>query len=425
MFIYLDIIFVTFVFVHIIKQRQLNLLNPLLIYLIIHLLFVTIKGIQIFILDKAILMNVNYDKPVDLDEVSKAIFLADIGLLAFAFGFNMFRKRFKTKSKRIVKLYPVFIESRKNIINIYIYVVLILGVFGLLLFGYLPGLGKNQFEGSILTAIMANLSIISAIILIYQKGFNRYSVVYFLALVFVYSLQGYARYRAVLPLLFVLLYYLKVYKLKLPPLKYILIAVLVIPITIPMKEIGMKARIGESINLVDLISDSFNEIFEGDSRELALLEQSAAMVGAVDQKEKIFYGETYSSIFFFFVPRSMWKEKPALNQWQYEISDAGRQFSTMGQVSLVTGEAYANFRYFGVVGILMLLGIFFSFLYFTYSDVHVLHRGFLMLLLFDMILFQIWRDGLVSLFLFPLLNYLPIIALFLIKKPIKINRIKQ
>lgn len=92
----------------------------------------------------------------------------------------------------------------------------------------------------------------------------------------------------------------------------------------------------------------------------------------------------------------------------------------MGQISLVTGEAYANFRIPGVVLIMILLGIFYSYLYFTFSRLDIKHRGFLLLLLFDMLLFQVWRDGLISLFLFPLLNYLPIIVMFFLKKPTKL-----
>jgi hypothetical protein len=420
MIVYFDLLIVVLLAVFLIRKKQLLLLNPTVIYLIIHVSFVTLRGIQIFIFDNIIVSNRVYDTILSTDEILKAIFIADIGLISFFLGFNLFRAKFSRNSMNLRRSYPIIIETKPQLINIYLISIVILGVFGLLMFAYIPGLGKNSYNYSSLTEIMANLAIISAIVLIYQKGFKTVYLLYFVSLVVVYSLQGYARYRAVLPLLFILLYYLKYYKLKLPPVKYIIIGVLVILISIPLKQIGISIRDGNSINLTEVLQNSLTEIVEGESGELALIEQSAAMVGNLDKKEKVFYGETYASIFFFFIPRDWWKEKPALNEWQDEISDSGRRFSEMGQISLVTGEAYANFRIPGVVLIMILLGIFYSYLYFTFSRLDIKHRGFLLLLLFDMLLFQVWRDGLISLFLFPLLNYLPIIVLFFLKKPTKL-----
>ena len=155
--------------------------------------------------------------------------------------------------------------------------------------------------------------------------------------------------------------------------------------------------------------------------DMSFIEQSAGMSGAIDMKDKICYGDTYQSILIFFVPRSLWKDKPSLNQWQHDISISGRDFGTMGQVSLISGESYANFRYIGVFLISFLVGRWYSFLYNSYSNLPAKHKGFLLLLLFNMVLFQVWRDGMISLILFPFLNYLPIMILYFIKKPIPVK----
>jgi len=243
-------------------------------------------------------------------------------------------------------------------------------------------------------------------------------------MLFIFATQGYSRYRVYLPLFFLLLYYLKITGLRIPPLKFVVLGFLVIILSIPLKEIGMTVRAGLSVDLAKVGEKSVVSLFSGEAGDMALIEQSAAMIGNMDSKNKIFYGETYTPILFFAVPRSIWKEKPKLNAWQFEISDSGRKFGEMGQVSLVSGEAYANFRYLGIVIILFLLGRFYSFLYNSYVNLNAKHKGFLLLLLFNMIMFQVWRDGLISLFLFPFLNYLPIIGLYFIKKHHKFNSFK-
>jgi len=201
-----------------------------------------------------------------------------------------------------------------------------------------------------------------------------------------------------------------------------IIGFVVILLSFPLKEIGYSIRDGQKIELTEIIAKSFKDLVSGESGDLAFIEQSAAMINSTDDKNIIFYGRTYMPILIFWIPRDYWKEKPKLNEWQFEISSAGRDYGEMGQISLLTGEAYANFRLFGVFFIPLLVGIFYSKIYFSFSKLHEKHKGFLLLLIYNMILFQTWRDGLISLILFPLLNYLPLIVLFFIKKP-KINKI--
>jgi hypothetical protein len=426
MIIFFDLIIVFLLFVFIVKDKNLILLNPLVLYLIIHVFFVTFRGFQLLVQNKIIVSNKYYGDLLSLTEISKAIFLADLGLISFFIGFYLFKNKFNKKGELNRILYSNLIEKRKKYIAIYIDICLIVGVISLLLFGYLPGsLSLLDFEGNTITEMMASLAIISSILLIYEYGFNFRNSLFFILMVIIFSIQGYARYRAILPLLFVLLYYLKLYKFKFPPLKFILLGILIFLISFPLKEIGKNLRNRESIDLIEMIQNSYKNIKEGDSDDLALIEQSGAMIGNMDRKNKIFYGQTYSPVFFFLVPRALWKEKPALNEWQHEISTTGRNFGEMGQVSLITGEAYANFRIPGVIFVLMLLGIFYSYLFFTFSKINIKHKGFLMLLFFDMILFQIWRDGLISIFVFPLIYYIPIIGLFLIKRHSKIIIRKQ
>lgn len=421
MSIYLDIILVAFLFIYLVKEKQLNILNSSLIYLFIHVFFVTLRGIQIFFLDAKIISNKWYSTYITIDEIDKAIFLADISLVAFFIGFNFFTDGFRKNGALLVKKFHNYKETRQRWIDYYLITVFVAGIIGIVTYRSIADRDIDTEEFSTFSNFLTSLGIISAIVLLYEKGFKKVYVAYFFLLIVFYSLQGENRFRVVLALLFVLMYYLKTLNLRMPPWKYYILGFVFILFSFPLKEVGKNFQETGKIDVSEVVKDSFEEFSEGESGDMSFIEQSAGMVGAMELKNKIFYGSTYQPIFFFFVPRSMWAEKPALNEWQHQISISGRDFGEMGQISLISGESYANFRYFGVFIVSFLIGRWYSYLYNKYSNLPAKHKGFLLLLLFNMVLFQVWRDGMISLILFPFLNYLPIMILYFIKKPIPVK----
>jgi hypothetical protein len=421
MSIYLDILIVIFLSIYLVKEKQLNFLNPTFLYLVIHVFFVTFRSVQIFFLNSIIISNRWYATFVTLEEIDKAIFLADLSLVSFFAGFYMFTKSFKVNGNKLIKKYKNLKEDRRKLLKIYLNIVVVLGFIGMLTYAFLPGIDSEEFEGNTYTNILTSLGIISSVILLYEFGFQKKYMIFFIAMVLVYAVQGANRYRVILPLVFLLMYYLKTKNLKLPPLKFIVLGFIVVLLSFPLKEIGKSFQENGSVDIVNVLDESYEEFSSGESGDLSFIEQSAAMIGAIDMKNIIFYGKTYEPIFFFWIPKDFWKSKPRLNQWQYDIEVSGREFGEMGQISIISGESYANFRYFGVFIISFLVARWYSYLYNTFSNVNYKHRGFLLLLLFNMVLFQVWRDGLISLILFPILNYLPLMLLFFIKKPIPVK----
>lgn len=421
MSIYLDLFTVLLLSIYLVKEKQLNVLNPCLIYLFIHVFFVTFRGIQIFFFNSKIISNKWYATYITLEEIDKAILIADISLVAFFLGFNLFVHKYKNFGNKLLKKYSEIKEKYPKRINYYLIFIFIVGLIGIATYRSIADRDIETADYSTFSNLMTGLGIISAIVLLYEKGFKKYYLIYFGLLIVFYSLQGENRFRVILALFFVLMYYLKTINLKMPPFKYYVLGFVFLLFSFPLKEVGKAYQETGKINFTEVIQDSFDEFTEGESGDMSFIEQSAGMIGAIDVKDKIFYGKTYEPIFFFFVPRSLWTEKPPLNQWQHDISITGRDFGEMGQISLISGEAYANFRYFGVFLISFLVGRWYSFLYHSYSNLPSKHRGFLLLLLFNMVLFQVWRDGMISLILFPFLNYLPIMLLYFIKKPIPVT----
>lgn len=413
--IIVDVIIVSIFLFYVVRKQQFNLLNPFLIYLLIHTIFVTLRTLQISFLDADFLSNRIYRHFLNQDEYDKAILIADIGLISFAIGFFSYKYKSKKLGNNVAFNVNLIQNARQKLINVYLALIFTLGLIGIIFTSYIPGVGLGAARGSLAMNFFANFSLVSVILLIYENGFKRKYLVVLIIYLLIFALQGYARYRVVLPLLFLLMYYLKIRGLRFPPPRFFIFGVLILILSLPLKEVGKDLKAGLTVSMSKTFKNAVNELLKGEAGDLALIEQSAALIGNIDYLDKTFYGETYSSIFFFFIPRSIWKDKPRLNEWQFEVSDSSREFGKMGQISLITGEAYANFRYLGVVFVLLFLGRFYSFLYHRYVNTNVLDRGFLMLLLFNMVLFQVWRDGLISLFLFPLLNYFPIVGLYLIK----------
>lgn len=417
MIIFFDLIIVVFLIMYLIRNNQLDLQNSSFLYLIIHLFFVTFKGFQIFILDSKITSNSFYDSFIKLEDISYAIAMADISLIGFFIGFNFLKKSFVKRGKKLKSKFVVIVEERQRLMKFYLSIVVVFGFLGLLLYSFIPGIKNEEIEATPISIILSSLGIISSVILLYEYGFKVKFLFFFGLMVFIYSIQGSYRYRVILPLLFVALYYIKINNLKLLPKKFALLSFIFILLSFPLKEIGQVVQSGGNVDIIEITSHSFDEFLSGNSSDLQFIEQSAAMISNIDSKEIVFYGRTYVPILLFWIPRDFWPDKPRLNDWQYEISTSGRNFGEMGQISLISGESYANFRIFGVFFIPFFIGRFYSYLYYSYSDLPHKHKGFLLLLIFNMILFQTWRDGLISLFLFPLLNYLPLLVLYFIKKP--------
>jgi len=417
--IYIDFFLVSTILVYLISKKEVSLLNPCFLFLIFHILFISIRFFQIVVLDSPIFSNDYFSNYLVKEEIVKGLIIADCSLLGFFFGFNFFKNKFILKGNLNLIKFQNYLDKSPKKINLYISIVFLLGVYSTSSFLFLPGsqsLESREFQSNTFTTILSNFGIVSAILLIYERGFKKIYIIYLFVLLAIFSIQGFNRFRVILPLLFIANYYLKLNNLKLPPLKFMIMGFVILIFSFPLKQIGKSIQKKEKIDLMDIGLKSFNDIIDGKSADLSFLEQSSAIIGTIDKKNSFFYGQTYSPVLTFWIPRAYWPTKPKLNQWQHDISNDGRNYSEMGMISLFSGESYANFGFLGSFFIPLLFGRFLSSIYHKYRYVNVKHKGFLLLLFLNMLLFQVWRDGLVSLIIFPFLNYLPIIILIFLKR---------
>ncbi len=412
--IVIDLFIVVFIGISLSRNKGIDLLNPLFLFLCYHIFFVTLRIIQIDFFGAEIIANQWYDRQISMDEIETAVIVSDLCLIGFYIGFRM---GVTSSRNYVVNIITPYIEKRELAIKYLLYITIVAGIVGLVMFSAISSSGNEAITSEgIGVVLLRNAAVTSGILLIYLRGFKPLYLVYIGVMLAVFALLGEQRFRVVLPLIFLGSLYIKKKNIRKIPKKMFFAAALVLIVTSPLKTIGRKFQSNEKIELANTLEESYFDLAAGESGDLSFLEQSAAMISNVDIRGDFFYGETFLPILFFWIPKSLWEEKPTLNEWQKEISTSGRDFGELGQISLLSGEGYANFSFYGAFLVPLFVGRWYSYLFSNFREKNYNHKGFLALLLFNMILFQVWRDGLISLFLFPILNYLPIFILILLKK---------
>src|SRR5664279_4919277 len=111
------------------------------------------------------------------------------------------------------------------------------------------------------------------------------------------------------------------------------------------------------------------------------------------------------------VPRQWWPNKPALNSYQQEISTPSRPMALEGMVATIHGESYANLGVLGIIIISYVLAYYLAWFYFA-----ALRKSYFSVYRFTYVmvacnLIQIFRDGLISLVVFTLVNMAPLVAI--------------
>lgn len=366
-----------------------SLLNPLIIYYVIHVLFITIRNLIFEGFNLPLLSSIMFATPLTRSELNRGIFVSDLALIGVFFGsflgkannflpFRMSILRARVAWKRVILdvLNPAFLALSL--------VLLILSV---------------RSESTAVNAIM-NYGVSIVLILVYCNGLKKRYLVLLGLMFLVFFYQGYHRYRIVLPLYFLTATFhsrrgvdsKKSYRFFLFLIPTLLTVFILWIFTFDRSE------------FFTLLSD------------FSLLEQSSAIVSEV-RRSNYFYGSTYLIPILFWIPSSIWQDKPALNWWMQEISSPNRQFFDMGHVALLPGESYANFGLLGSILVPLVLAYFAARIY-KIAIVRGAHSiEYARLLFINMLLFQIWRDGVSAIILFPLLNYLPLaLWLYLIKR---------
>jgi hypothetical protein len=194
-----------------------------------------------------------------------------------------------------------------------------------------------------------------------------------------------------------------------PSVPAILVLAAIAIVWFPLKIIQASYWAGEDMEgiLRNAVTYTTADLAAGSNVDTTFLDQAALVMTLVDQHGSYFYGSTLAPLLVMPVPRPWWPGKPALNQYEKDISTSSRPISTYGMIATIVGEGYANFGWVGVVLYPLLAAYGYGKFYFSAMrrpHNSVLRFGYLFA---GSMLIQVFRDGLVSAFVFTLVYAMP------------------
>jgi hypothetical protein len=112
-------------------------------------------------------------------------------------------------------------------------------------------------------------------------------------------------------------------------------------------------------------SETIRSVLNPSLARVSLLTQTANVIELTPSEVPYQYGSLYSYMLITFIPRFVWPDKPSVNEANqfYQVAYGLTDEDELEHVSIAVGvltEAYINFGWFGVVGIMFLGGIFFD-----------------------------------------------------------------
>lgn len=215
----------------------------------------------------------------------------------------------------------------------------------------------------------------------------------------------------IIPLIFLLFTWLARRKSNRPPLALLPAVVALWLMWLPMKPIVYSLQAGKSI------ADSFSYGIEiafgnfgqesGSGIDFQFLDMIGSTMTLVDIHGTHYWGSTVAPLLVGAVPRSLWPQKPHLNEYQHELDIPSRNMAQLNMTAGLIGECYADFGYAGVIVIPFLISLGFSLAYRRLAGTGLLSPGALLYFIFLATFMQLYRDGLVSAVWFPFVHCAP------------------
>jgi hypothetical protein len=418
----IDLLVVCLCTVLLLKYARLSHSHPGTIYLFFHVYTFTYRLIGVsFGAPTMFSQYVMFFEPVTLDEMVRAGLMGDASLIAMTIAWI----RASVVDLRKTKKLPQQIESsvpNLKLRHIWTVVVVIfpLGLWGLWAFSSLPGVegGRTQlgeWQGSswlLITQVWSGLALLA---LIYWYGFRWWLVSPMVIYLLMMAIQGYHRFRVVIPALLLIQIYLDRKKLRWPPVYVTALLLALLAIFFPLKDIGRMTQEGENLGqIVDTSRESVNDAMYAAAPDQMFLDEFACAVTLVDEHGELYYGRTYLNVITLPIPRQWWPDKPSLADYLRDISKPWRPMAEMGMIVTFLGESYANFGLFGTLAVPFLVAYWLGRAHFKAYRGSFLSVTRFLYLLVACNLIQVYRDGLVSIIVFTWVNMMPMMLIVLL-----------
>ena len=389
---------------------RLSILHPATVYLVFHCAFVSLRATAI-LAGATTLFAWRGSTPVSESEITRAVILADLALVIMTCAWILARHRavVSALTPKTARPRPLQPEILKSVAALCIPV----GCLAMLLWSRLPGVATPLIQTdsmysnwAIIAQTWAGLSLLA---LIYWYGFRPSLVISVSAYLCWVIYQGNFRFRLLIPIILLMQVHVDRRGRRWPGASGIAGLLICALLFFPLKGIGQRLQAGESIGDVwDGAQAEVANVFRGDHPDEMILDQFASALTLADAHGHMYWGRTYEGLLTVVVPRQWWPAKPGLTRYEQEISTRERPMADDGMVVTMLGEFYLNFSYAGIV----VMSFAFAYLVGVWFE-SVRSAGYFSLTHFAYLLVasnlvQVFRDGLISLFVFTVINMLPL-----------------
>lgn len=398
---------VSLVFSVFLLYRHLNFFHPLFIYLFFHVYSFSTRFIDLTLFNHPLMYSgVLNARTIQIEEIYRAMFWADIALILFSVGCYF------THKFRIVKKNNIKLNKAKIVICSFIFIIVGTPIY---LFTRDVSNITESFSDFRSYAIIISLwPVLALSLLIYFFGFRWYLLLFVVLFLGGFAIQGYHRFMVILPVLFLIMTYLSQNNLKWPNFRMNILLIVMLMVFPQLKYIGMAYQDGDILGFKENIVKSF--ALERSKNADGFLDQFAGALTLIDESKEIHYGKTYTSALTVFVPRILWKNKPGLADHVVSLGTVDRPYDKEGRIITYLGEAYLNFRYIGFLVIPFIIG---SVLTCAYKRYFILTSNGLQSYIYMVLVIsfiQQFRDGLMSISIFFLLQNLLMVFIYLCHK---------
>lgn len=392
---------------------RLSFTNPATTYLVFHAAFISARAIAV-LNGARTLFWWHGAIPVTHDEISRAVMLADLALAAMTCAWIAAAHG---ASKSPIGRAPQPLSL--GIIQSVAAVAIPTGCIAIALWSRVPGVGARELMGPwaasswiVIAQTWAGLGLLA---LIYWYGFKPSLVIPMILYLGLAIYQGHYRFRLLISVILLVQIYLDRQGRRWPRLSGAVFLLACGLLFFPLKEIGRQLQAGESLNsLWSSTEQGIAGALRVDHPDEMILDEFASTLTLADRRGKLYWGSTYMGLLTIAIPRQLWPNKPGLTDYEKEISTAARPMAADGMVITMLGEFYLNFSYLGVAFMSFAVaygsGMWF---HSAYRSGYYTLRRFLYLLVACNLL-QIFRDGLISLFVFTLINMMPLSVIALL-----------
>jgi hypothetical protein len=402
--------------------------HPAISYLFFHVIAVTSRVMAIIVGAETLFSYWGtFFEPVTEVEIARAVFFADMALVVMTTAWirASYVDLKKTRHQPTDKKPPVTL-SLSHIWRVVV-IAFPIGVVGLALLGNVPGVEKPEIElgewqESSWLGVTMTWAGLALLALIYWYGFRWWLLGPMGLYLLIMAVQGYHRFRVIIPLILLLQIYLDRRQKKWPPAFVLIPIILAMLLFYPLKSVGRLVQEGATLTeITETSSTAIREVIAGQHGDQTLLDQFASYLTLIDQAGKLYYGGTYLALATSPIPRQLWPEKPTLSEHLHDVSTVTRPMAEMGMTLSYMGEFYINFGFLGVIVMAYLTAYCLARIYFQayHSNYFSVQRFTYLLIACNLI--QVYRDGLMSLFIFTLVNMMPLSVIVLLHwlKPLR------